>query len=169
MEEVLRPIYEKVEKILKGEELGTVNIGVSDAFNQVSHEFIGYGCFSETIFNALLISLEDKLMHLRQGGLIKSEEMFVPSGRADSDVDVAYELSTILFPSVFDLIHDKGDGVVKVVDSMYAFVPCDKFALDNVFEVLGDTFRAEYSKLYSDDVPTNTEKLYNRIMNILPF
>lgn len=167
--EAIQSLYERVEKVLKGEEIGTVSTGVSDDFNKVAHEFIGYGCFGETIYEALRDKLEDLVGRYISADIVKQDQMWTSCGAVGDLSYVAEELSSILFPSVLEMSHKTKDSILTV-DSMYAFIPCTKEDLNAIFERLGDNFKNVYSVNYDiDDIPRDTEMLYKRMLKILPF
>lgn len=163
MKELLKPLYEKVEKVLKGETIGTINTGMPDAFVEVSKEFIGYHCFGKIIRNALLDQLSNKIQLLREQGIVKSEDICIESGDPDRDMDVALDLSQTLFPSVFCTGYNKGDGYYTVIDEMYAFLPCTDWDTRNVCECLGDRFKEEFDKVTPLN-PQTTEDIYKTII-----
>lgn len=163
MNEVLKPIYDDVVKILKGEKYGQINTGTSEVFNDVSKELIGYKCFGDTIYQALLFKLEDRVISLEQQGIIKQEEICLECGFPDRVEDVALNLSFLLFPCVFDLRHSKDGFIYQSIDSLYAFLPCNDYDVVNLFDTLGPTFKKKYEEvvLYP---PKTTEDLYNILM-----
>lgn len=163
MNEIFQPLYDSVEKVLKGESIGAVNTGIPDAFVEVSKEFIGYNCFGDTIRGALIYRLAGKIANLREQGLIKSDEMFVPNGDVDNDIHVAYELADILFPAVFETSYNKREDVITVIDAMYAFLPCTDIDVENVLDILGQTYKDKYEES-SFMPPRTTEDLYNIII-----
>lgn len=163
MQEVLKPLYEKVEKVLKGEEIPGVNTGIPEAFVEVSKEFIGYNCFGKVIRNALLHQLANKIQLLREQGIIKPEEICIQYGSPECDTDVALEISQILFPAVFYTSYSKRQGYVQVIDEMYAFLPCTDWVIDGIFEILGSSFIEEYNKVAPINTQT-TEEVFETII-----
>ena len=163
MNDIFKPLYDSVEKVLKGESIGAVNTGIPEAFVEVSKEFMGYKCFGGSIRGALIYRLSDKIQALREQGMIKSEEMFVPNGSAECDLDVAYELADILFPAVLETSYKKRNDVITVIDAMYAFLPCTDIDIENVLDILGQTYKEKY-KEHSFLTPRTTEDLYDIII-----
>lgn len=163
MNDIFKPLYDSVEKVLKGESIGAVNTGIPDAFVEVSKEFMGYKCFDGIIRGALISRLADRIHDLREQGLVKSEEMFVANGSTELDIDVAYELADILFPAVLETSYKKRDDVITVIDSMYAFLPCTVIDVENVLDILGRTYKDKYEEC-SFMPPHTTEDLYEIII-----
>lgn len=163
MQEIFKPLYEKVEKVLKGHEIPGVNTGIPEAFVEVSKEFIGYNCFGSVIRNALLDQLANKIQLLREQGIVKSEEVCVELGSPECDLDIASEISQILFPAVFYTSYQKREGLVNVIDEMYAFVPCTDWHVECVFDIVGDSFKKEYNKV-APIFPQTTEDIFETII-----
>lgn len=163
MNDIFKPLYDSVEKVLKGESIGAVNTGIPEAFVEVSKEFMGYKCFNGIIRGALIFRLANRIHDLREQGLVNSEDMFVANGSTEFDIDVAYELADILFPAVLETSYKKRDDVVTVIDSMYAFLPCSAIDIENVLDILGKTYREGY-EASSFAPPLTTEDLYEIIV-----
>lgn len=172
MEEVLKPLYDEVVKVLEGKSFGAVSTGIPNAFVQVSKELIGYNCFGKVIRDALMMKLVWGIEKLREKGIVNEKDSHTEYGDVNNDCDIAFDLSQTLFPSVFEVSYQKRNGERETIEEIYAFLPYNKHDLETVFDILGNKFKAMYEERNICTPPEgNTEDLFDFIVNatVIPF
>lgn len=132
--------YESVISILNGENYGCVNTGSTEEFNKISKSIIGYGCFKNLVFMALIEQLKTSFQSMREQGLLNYDYDFDVFCE-DEDYMFAFQAGQILFPEVLSLCSYEKDGRCSEIDSIHVFRKIDKYDIENICDMFIDKVR----------------------------
>ena len=161
--------FEEVMSILNGENYGCVNIGSVEEFEEISKKIIGYGCFRNLVFGALVEQLKESFVSMREQGLLNSDYIF-DSFCENEDYRFAFQISDILFPEVLSLGRYKKEGIFTEIDSVRAFRIIDRYDIENICDMFTEKVRS-YVKANLESIHTTYEATEMVIKGtiILPF
>lgn len=151
-----------VSSILRGEDIGCVNTGDSNEFDEISKDIIGYGCFKRVVFMALIHRIAAAAKEYRESNLINKDYVFDVFCE-DEDYRLAFQLSGTLFPSVLSMRKCTKEGEYSEIDSVHAFRNIDKYDIENICDIFADNVR-DYVKTNLEGIKT-TEEATELIIN----
>ena len=161
--------YEIVCSILRGESIGCVNVGNHEEFDKIASGIIGFGCFKNVVYSALIDQLAERVKEYGEDGLLDEEYCFDVLCE-DKIYRFAYQLSGILFPPVLCFCEMKDEKTLITHESVYAFRKMNKYDVENI----ADMFNEKKKGIIRDNLSTckTTEDATEIIINgllVTPF
>ena len=162
--------FEDVCSILRGDSIGCINIGSRKEFTEIASRIIGFGCFRDVVYNALIESIVSSIKNFRESGLLDDSYDAFDVYCEDPDYRLAYQMSVILFPSVLCYCERTRENKIENVESVYAFCKLGHIDIENI----ADMFKQEVRSNICDHLSRckTTEDATEIIINgmfILPF
>lgn len=145
MEKNLKPIFEGVLSVVKGERIGTITVSEPKVFDWVSKNLIGYGCFSNVLYMAMVDNLAEMASVLRENGVINDNRVYA-NVCDDKNYQWAFDLVDILTAPVLEQVNVQRDYTKSVVRGIYKFVDI----YPNIYEDIAELYCEEKREFVKD-------------------